>query len=99
MLSLKFSLLVLFAVIAKVAGLTIYTPEKVVQCGKISLTFEGGSAPYSIQVTDGVQAANPEFVDEIKDVQTSPYEYPVTSKEDKIGFVLHSGDEIAYSGE
>ena len=54
---------------------------------------------YSIQVTDGVQAAYPKFVDEIKDVQSSPYEYTVTSKEDKIGFVLHSGDEVAYSGE
>lgn len=54
---------------------------------------------YSIEVTDGVQATKPKIVDEIKDVQSSPYEYTVKSKEEKIGFILHSGDETAYSGE
>ncbi|TIB94389.1 hypothetical protein E3Q10_00679 [Wallemia mellicola] len=98
MISVKLLILAFIAIIAKVSSLTINTPNGPKACEKLSITFDGGSAPYSIQVTDGIPATVPKVVDEIKDVQSSPLDYVITSKEEKIGLVLHSTDgEVAYS--
>ena len=47
MISVKLLILALIAIIAKVSSLTINTPNGPKACEKLSITFDGGSAPVS----------------------------------------------------
>ncbi|TIA73243.1 hypothetical protein E3P92_00494 [Wallemia ichthyophaga] len=99
MLSNKLKLIAFVALISNVTSMSINTPKNVERCKNVTLEFEGGKAPYSIEVTNGTEADFPEIVVEIKDIEESPYNYTVNGTQEKIGFILHSDDEkTAYTG-
>ncbi|EOR01468.1 hypothetical protein E3P92_00465 [Wallemia ichthyophaga] len=99
MFTVKFILIALVGLISKVAAMTIDTPRNVVRCENVTLTFDGGEPPYSLEVTNGLRAAFPVVVEKINGIESSPFEYKVNGSEVRIGFILHSDDEkTAYSG-
>ena len=99
MIAFKFLIFAIALIIAKVQGLTINTPSNPQACKTVSITFDGGKAPYSIDITDG-SGDSASKVGEITDVQSSPHDWTVSRKEgEKFGLVLHDADgETAYSG-